>query len=77
MKFGTLHHLIRRRPFRPVRLTLDDGGRIVIRHPESIAVTWAICLVDRGRGDPLLFEPEKVLSLEYLRPERNGHRRPA
>lgn len=77
MKFETLHHLIHRRPFRPVRLTLDDGGKIVIRHPESIIVTWAMCLVDRGREYPLFFEPEKVLSLEFLRRNGNGHRRSA
>lgn len=75
MRFETLRRLLLRKPFRPVRLTLDDGSKVVVRHPEAFMLSRMLCGVARDPEFPLLFEPEKVLALEQLRPNGNGRKR--
>jgi hypothetical protein len=75
MRFETLRHRVLRRPFRPIRLTLDDGSKIVVRHPEAFMLSRMLCGVARDPEFPLLFEPEKVLSVEQLRANGNGRKR--
>lgn len=75
MRFETLRRLLLHKPFRPLRLTLDDGSKLVIRHPEAVMLSRLLCGVARDPEFPLLFEPEKVLAVERLRANGNGRGR--
>ena len=65
--------LVYRTPFHPVRITLDSGESVTVRHPERIGVvqSWVMAA---ATGGPLFFEVERVVSVQSLR-NGNGHRR--
>ena len=71
MNSDKLREALFRKPFRPVRITLDAGDPIEVRHPEGILMneSWGVILEGIT---PILFEPERVVSIRYL---ANGGRR--
>ncbi len=75
MNADTLRRLVYRTPFRPLVLTLDDGTKVRVEHPEVMMLSDVLCGVARDPQFPLLFEPEKVLSVEYVRKNGNARRR--
>lgn len=44
MRYVEIRKLIFREPFKPVRLTVDIGESIVVRHPEDVMVN-AYCVI--------------------------------
>jgi hypothetical protein len=62
---------LRRMPFQPVEIRLENGEMHVIRHPEAVAISdWMIVLLT-PRREIVDFEPRAVTSIKIL-PRRNG-----
>lgn len=64
---------VRRRPFEPFCLVLDDGTGHIVRNPFGCLVTQAhIVLGVSGDSDPLLYEevlridPQRIVRIESL-----------
>lgn len=58
------------RPFRPVKITLQAGDPIVVRHPECIAVSGSWVAVVLEPEIPIFFEVHQVVSIQYLKNAR-------
>lgn len=66
-----LSAFVRRKPFEPVRLTLESGETYEIHHPETIVISRIGCaLADEARNDFVVFDAERVTSVRYLRESR-------
>ncbi len=62
------------RRFRPVRITLNAGEPILVRHPENIMIGSEWVAVARDPDPPIIFETEEVVTIEYLRNGGARHR---
>ncbi len=56
-----------RTPFQPVRITLDAGEPLEVRHPETIAIGPKMAVVMHDSGEVVLFEMARVVSVTYLK----------
>lgn len=60
MTAGQLQRLLRKRPYRPIRITLYDNRQIDIHHPQQILVTmrtFFIAIWSQPQGTPRLATP--------------------
>ena len=57
----------KRTPWRPFVLVLDNGRRILVRHPEALVIVaeWEIAVVENGTIHYL--GPEAVSEIEFKR----------
>jgi hypothetical protein len=64
---GDILQLLRRRPFEPFRLVMDDGVTYEVRHPENVIVTMTSAVVgypgEQPPGINLRFD---VVALEHV-----------
>lgn len=66
MDAAKLRAVILERRFRPVRITLNAGSPIVVRHPENILISNEWVAVARDSDPPIVFEVEEIVSIEFL-----------
>ncbi|MCI0460010.1 MAG: hypothetical protein L0Z62_23915 [Gemmataceae bacterium] len=65
MDFQTLRDAVRRRPFEPFTLRMNDGREFYIPHPECIAVSPAVVFVFEMHTNAGIFlEPALIASLQ-------------
>ncbi len=71
MTLEKLKSLVFRRPFQPLRLVLDSGESYEVRHPESVIVAKAGCVVvDDAKDLIAVFEVDQVSAVEYRKASR-------
>ncbi|MBI4613803.1 MAG: hypothetical protein HY720_09350 [Planctomycetes bacterium] len=70
MTANKLRQIVLRTPFRRVRITLQNGDPIDVGHPETIGITDALIVVNRGHDSIAVFEPEQVAAVEYVERKR-------
>lgn len=77
MQVDRLRSLAHRSPFRPVRILLQNGDPIDVRHPENIHITDYVVFALLDPKTPILFEPESVIAVTRLSNGRwrGGHAR--
>jgi hypothetical protein len=63
MDVKEIRRATRARPFRPIELRLQDGERLVVRHPEAILVAEDLVMMVDRRGQAILIAPEAVVSI--------------
>jgi hypothetical protein len=63
MTMTALREMVKATPFQPFYVKMADGTRYEVRHPETIMVGKALCVVLRGRGDD---ESVAILDLKLM-----------
>jgi len=72
--YDELKRIVARTPFEPIQISLDNGERYKVVHPEAIGVSPTLCLAYDGR-DWVLFAPSEVTSVRSLRGARGTSKR--
>jgi hypothetical protein len=72
-----LNAFIRRRPFKPFRVTLDNGDRFTVDHPEALALRGAVAVFIDPQGNYMLFDNTSVSQLTEGGGNGRGRRREA
>lgn len=62
---------VRKQPFRAFEIQLENGERLVVRHPEAMAVSKWIVVVITSDGEVVDFRPSAVTAIRQLG-RRNG-----
>jgi hypothetical protein len=67
MNVNAIKKAMAARPFRPIELRLQDGDRIVIRHPENVWVSpdWVVTLDEENRT--VFINPDGLVSIRRLK----------
>jgi len=73
MKAKTIQEAVRKSPFKPFFLQIDNGAKVKVEHPEWIIFNGrkTECIVAEGRDDFHYLDLDHVSGLAYL---QNGHR---
>ncbi|MBI4616912.1 MAG: hypothetical protein HY720_25085 [Planctomycetes bacterium] len=79
MRASTLRKIFARRPYRPLEITLDNGDRFLVTHPEAILIVEQLVAIALP-GEELmeLISPEAISSVGPARPKnaRRAGRKP-
>ena len=57
---GTMRVLKNRKPFRSFTVSLMDGDRLQVDHPDAVAIRDGVALFVRPGGVPAIFDCEAV-----------------
>ncbi|MBI2899263.1 MAG: hypothetical protein HYY17_03705 [Planctomycetes bacterium] len=72
MTVEQLRAIAGRAPFRPFRISLENGESFEVRHPEFIGITPSWVIIHNPEGEGIIFEVADVTSVRIL--ARNGRR---
>lgn len=73
MDLNSIREAVRREPFVPFALCLAGGRRILVKHPEFLAMNKRIVVVTDEESATKILEPLLIVSLEQtVSPPKNG-----
>ena len=77
MDLNSIRNALKEQPFRPFDLCLADGRRVLVKHPEFVAMNQRIVIVTDEESatkilEPLLHGPASVKSLRIRRTHGQG-----
>jgi hypothetical protein len=72
MDLNSIRHALREQPFKPFDLCLADGRRVVVKHPEFVAMNQRIVIVTDEESATRILEPLLIVSLEPHRDANKG-----
>ena len=64
MDLNSIRNALREQPFRPFELCLADGRRVLVKHPEFVAMNQRIVIVTDEESATKILEPLLIVSLE-------------
>jgi hypothetical protein len=64
MDLNSIRSALRQEPFRPFTLCLADGRRVLVKHPEFVAMNQRIVIVTDEESATKILEPLLIVSLE-------------
>ncbi len=77
MDIETIRETVRRQPFEPFTLRMNDGREFFVGHPEHILLTRrCVVVVDHNTDVPISVEPLLIATMRTGRPGKdNGKKR--
>jgi hypothetical protein len=72
MDINSIRNAVREQPFRPFVLSLADGRRVAVKHPEFVAMNERIVIVTNEESATKILEPLLIVSLEHEPAGRKG-----
>jgi hypothetical protein len=72
MDLNSIRSALRKEPFRPFELCLADGRRVLIRHPEFVAMNNRVVVVLDEESYSTTIEPLLIVSLEPVAGKGKG-----
>jgi hypothetical protein len=72
MDLNSIRDALRKEPFRPFELCLADGRRVLIKHPEFVAMNNRVVIVLDEESFSTTIEPLLIVSLESQRESKGS-----
>jgi hypothetical protein len=72
MDLNSIRNALKEEPFRPFELCLADGHRVMIKHPEFVAMNNRVVVVLDEESFSKTIEPLLIVSLERATGTRKG-----